>query len=46
MIPLPLANMTSMLVSKSMVRWYFLTNFEATKLLLAPLSTKTTISRG
>ena len=38
------ANVTTMLVPKMMVSWYFSTNFAATKLWLAPLSTKDTTS--
>ena len=34
---LPSANVTTMPVPKMMVNWYFLTNFAATNLWLAPL---------
>ena len=37
---LPSANVTTMLVPKMMVSWYFLTNFAVTKLCLALLSIK------
>ena len=37
---LPSANVTTMLVSKMTISWYFSTSFAAIKLWLAPLSTK------
>ena len=40
---LPPANVTNMLVPKMTASLYFLTNFAATKLWLAPLSTKSTM---